>query len=297
MKKKFLLLAFPFLFFSCNNSKKNTETILTGTATIYVDETLTPIIEDQTAVFEGEYSGSKFNIVSKSESDILNGLFSGKVAIAILARNLKKEEQDFFKSKKISPRATIFAKDALVLIANKRRKDTLINLDDIIMFIKGKPTRIKGLVFDNPNSSTVRYFKELAGVSELPKQKIFSFDTNEEVIKYISKNEGLIGVVGLNWIVQPADGMREFVDKINILSVKEFGKKEYFSPSQNDIAEGNYPLSRDLYIVNIQSFAGLGIGFASFITGDRGQRIILKSGLLPVRIPPRLIQIKKGIDN
>ncbi len=35
--------------------------------------------------------------------------------------------------------------------------------------------------------------------------------------------------------------------------------------------------------VNCQGFSGLGMGFASFVAGDIGQRIILKSGLLPIK--------------
>jgi phosphate transport system substrate-binding protein len=37
------------------------------------------------------------------------------------------------------------------------------------------------------------------------------------------------------------------------------------------------------------------MGFASFVAGDIGQRIILKSGLLPVRMPGRNI-IKSNVD-
>jgi hypothetical protein len=33
------------------------------------------------------------------------------------------------------------------------------------------------------------------------------------------------------------------------------------------------------------------MGFASFVAGDVGQRIVLKSGLLPVRIPTRKFTI------
>jgi phosphate transport system substrate-binding protein len=29
-------------------------------------------------------------------------------------------------------------------------------------------------VFDNPNSSTARYMKELAGIEELPKEEVYS---------------------------------------------------------------------------------------------------------------------------
>jgi phosphate transport system substrate-binding protein len=39
------------------------------------------------------------------------------------------------------------------------------------------------------------------------------------------------------------------------------------------------------------------MGFASFVAGDRGQRIILKSGLLPVRTPGRLLLIKNKVNN
>jgi phosphate transport system substrate-binding protein len=54
-------------------------------------------------------------------------------------------------------------------------------------------------------------------------------------------------------------------------------------------------LARDLYIINCQGYSGLGMGFAS-VAGDIGQRIILKSGLLPVRMPGRNIIIKSNVD-
>jgi phosphate transport system substrate-binding protein len=58
-------------------------------------------------------------------------------------------------------------------------------------------------VFDNPNSSTARYMKELAGIEELPKE-VYSFKVNKDVVKFISENDGMIGVVGLNWLYQPS---------------------------------------------------------------------------------------------
>jgi phosphate transport system substrate-binding protein len=37
------------------------------------------------------------------------------------------------------------------------------------------------------------------------------------------------------------------------------------------------------------------MGFASFLGGERGQRIILKSGLVPERVPSRKIMIRNKI--
>ena len=67
--KVYILVLVSILFVMCNQKeqiKSSTESILKGTATIFVDETLTPIIEDQVAVFESNYE-AKIKIVSKSE--------------------------------------------------------------------------------------------------------------------------------------------------------------------------------------------------------------------------------------
>jgi phosphate transport system substrate-binding protein len=298
--KVFILFFVSISFVMCNKSdqsKKDNESILKGSATIFVDETLTPIIEDQIAVFESKYD-AKIKIVSKSESELVISLFKEKSGIAILSRNLTLNENKIFEQKKITPKITKFATDAIAFISNKNNKDTLIELKTVIEFMQGKHNpRIKGLVFDNPNSSTVRYMNELAKTKAFPEKSVYSFKTNQEVIKFVAQNEGMIGVVGLNWLSQPTPNMQEFVDKVNVMNVKSLENNAYYSPSQNNIAEGKYPLARDLYIINAQGFSGLGMGFASFVAGDIGQRIILKSGLLPVRVPGRKINIRNEIIN
>lgn len=300
-KSKLFLLGFVCVcFVMCNKSDQSNnskESILKGSATILVDETLTPIIEDQVAIFESKYK-AKIKIVSQSEAELVVSLFKEKSGIAILTRNLTINENKIFEQKKITPKITKFATDAIAFISNKSNKDTLIELKSVIDYMQGKQNaRIKGLVFDNPNSSTVRYMNELAGINAFPKEGVYSFKTNQEVIKFVAENDGMIGVVGVNWLTQPMPIMEKYVDKINVLSVKSTTNSKFYSPSQNNIAEGKYPLARDLYIINAQGYSGLGMGFASFVAGDIGQRIILKSGLLPVRVPGRRINIRNEINN
>ena len=298
--KMYSLIFISFLFVMCNQKeqkKADKESILKGSTTIFVDETLSPIMEDQVAVFESNYE-AKIKLVSKSESETLISLFKQKSAIAVLTRNLTNEENKIFEQKKITPKITKFATDAIAFISNKSTKDTLIDLKNVVEFMQGKPSSsIRGLVFDNPNSSTVRYMNSLAGIQSIPEKGVYSFKTNEEVIKFVAQNKGMIGVVGVNWLYQPMPEMKKFVDKVNVLSVKGLTGENYYAPSQNNIAEGKYPLARDLYIINGQGYSGLGMGFASFVAGDIGQRIILKSGLLPVRIPGRRINVRHGVYN
>jgi phosphate transport system substrate-binding protein len=294
-------LGFILVFFACNQTNKqksNNETILKGSTSILVDETLLPIVGDQVEVFESLYAGSKIKLIAKSEAESVLALSKNTSKIAILSRKLNPEEEKVFESKKITPRTTVFAIDAIAFISNKRNKDTLIALQDVVDFMKGKSNAtIKGMVFDNPNSSTVRYMNELSGLKEMPSKGIFSFKTNEEVIQFVSENDGMIGIVGVNWLMQPSLKMQPIVDKVNLISVKGIGKTAYYAPTQNNLAEGKYPLARDLYIVNCQGYSGLGMGFASFVAGDIGQRIILKSGLLPIKIPGRNIKTRKQLEN
>ncbi|WP_395047751.1 PstS family phosphate ABC transporter substrate-binding protein [Flavobacterium sp.] len=300
MKKISLLVLISCLFivvFSCDKKVKNQEeTIIKGKATILVDETLLPVIEDQKEVFENQYNAS-ITLVGKSESEIVQLLSKNKQQLAILSRELTESEAEIFKTKKITPRITTLATDAIAFISHKNNSDTIIDLEKVITFVQGKNQNdFKGLVFDNPNSSTVRYIKELAKINVLPKEKIFSFQTNNEVIHFVAKNEGMIGVVGVNWLSQPSPAMRETIKIVKVLSVKSLKTATFVKPSQDHIASGLYPLTREVKMLNYQPFPGLGMGFASFVAGEIGQRIILKSGLVPAKIPNRNIILRKEIN-
>jgi phosphate transport system substrate-binding protein len=56
-----------------------------------------------------------------------------------------------------------------------------------------------------------------------------------EVIKYVSENDGMIGVIGVNWLTQPLPDMQKYVD-VASLSVK-FKENGYYKPSQNNSRE------------------------------------------------------------
>ena len=290
----FILLAFLFVF-SCQKKNENKDTIIEGKATVYVDESILPIVEDETAVFETEYT-AKLELIPKSENEVVNALLNDTAKIAILARQLSAKEIKAFKIKKITPKTTPFATDAIAFIKNRTSNDSLVALQDIIDFLKGKTVpSMKGLVFDNANSSTVRYLLEISGIAVANQKNVFSLKTNQDVIKYVAGNNGMVGVIGMNWIFQPPLDLQEVLDKVTVQSVQGVGKSEYYFPTQDNLATSKYPLARHLYIINCQGYSGLGMGFGSFLTGERGQRIVLKSGLLPERTPSRKIVIRNTI--
>lgn len=294
----YILIFSLFAVTSCQQQNKSeVQSYTTGKENILVDESFAPIIEDQTYVFESTYPDAKLNLIMKSENELINAFMDDQAQVAVLSRELTADERKHFDNKKVRILVNRFAVDGIALISHKSRADSTADVADIIKVLKGETSSLGNLVFDNANSSTVRYFKELAGVKELPAKGVYALKTNADVIKYVHENPGTVGVVGVNWIVQPPVDLERQVADLKILGVKNVtgkpGSDGYYKPDQNDIALELYPLARPLYIINCEGGPGLGTGFASFIAGERGQRIVLKSGLLPDSIPSREINIIK----
>ncbi|MFM6975825.1 MAG: PstS family phosphate ABC transporter substrate-binding protein [Sphingobacteriaceae bacterium] len=268
-----------------------------GEATVVVDESFAPVIDDQLFVFHSAYPEVQITPIYKPENELLKLFLTDSVRIAVMSRTLSADEEQFFKHKNITIRVNRFAVDGIALITQNSNRDSLVKVQDIIQVMKGQSSKIASLVFDNPNSSTVRYLKELAGVSQLPAKGIYALKSNPDVIRYVASHSGSIGVVGINWIEQPDVDLEQDVAKLKVLAVKnlpgKLGSDQYYKPTQNDLALGFYPLMRNLYLINCEGGAGPGTGFVTFVAGERGQRMILKSGLLPDSIPSREIIIRK----
>jgi phosphate transport system substrate-binding protein len=85
-----------------------------------------------------------------------------------------------------------------------------------------------------------------------------------------------------------------FLSRIKVLDLTSSDNPvypdDYFKPYQAYIALSQYPLIREVYMINREGRAGLGTGFVSYVAGDAGQRIVRIAGLLPATMPVRIIK-------
>lgn len=300
MRRIVLFVTVALLAAGCINSQKKggqtskaqVETPTRGTATLMVDETLISLIKSEVNVFEYDYKYAHVNIVALADRDISRLLLSDSLRLAVIARELTSEELAWFESKTLTPRTTPIAYDGVALVVNSQNDMDSISMDELRVQLRGTASNAMTMVFDNPASSTVSYMKKIAGSDSLP--RAFSMNSNSEILEYIASHPGAIGFTGVDWLYEADSLHRKYVDKIKVIAV---GDKTtgYYKPTQNDIAGGYYPLTRTIYIVNAQGSSGLGVGLASFMAGDVGQRIVLKSGLVPVTFPKREINIRKKL--
>jgi len=302
--KKLVLLRLVFVglvaFSACNNPQpERAQTIVSGKVKVMVDETLLPVMEEQVAVFEHLYDRTDVDMSSAQENQIISKLLNKEVEVAVLTRQLTEQESEFFKMRKFTPRVYKFATDAVAVVVNRQTADSVITLDHMVRIMRGEEVTgaLNRLVFDNANSSTVRLLKELADVDSLPDDGVYALKSNLDVLKYVYETPQSVGVVGVSWIVRPDSAAKQYVDGIKVLAVRGRGNEPagqgYYKPSQSNLADSLYALARPVYVVNAEPRKSLGMGFAAFLTGESGQRVILKAGLLPDSIPPRELIIRE----
>lgn len=288
-----IFIVLILIVFACNKSSNavDEESYVKGKAEIYVDESLLPIVEDQEMVFENKYPKANITLIPKSDSEIVNLLMHQKIDIAVLSHELTPNQEKTLIAKDVIATNTPFCSDAIALVVNNSNATTAITTSEIYEILKGKETNYQ-FVFDNENSSTLSYLMSKAGVKSLPKS-VTALKNNLEVIKFVSENNNSIGFVGVNWLLNPSMELESTVKKVKVLAVGSSIEKAV-KPSQTYIETKEYPFVRKIYLLNYQGRVGLGMGFASFIKSEVGQRIILKSGLTPVKIPTREIRIIKN---
>lgn len=308
-KFRLIGLASFVLLVACNSKPKDgqTDTYASGVIAIAVDESFRPIIQEEIDVFEKIFPLAGIIPHYTTEVDAVNLLLKDSVRVAIVTRTLTSKELNSFHSRKFFPRVIKLATDGIALIVNNQNTDSLISVRDVRRILTGEVSEwgeiypksgLKdiSLVFDNKNSSTVRFaIDSICGGRELS-GKVKALHTNQQVIEYVAHTPEAIGVVGVNWLGNRSDTTNlSFRNEFRVLSVSAEDvatPENSYKPYQAYLFYEYYPLARNIYILLNDPRNALPWGFASFLTSDRGQRIILKSGLLPATQPIRIVNIK-----
>lgn len=293
-----------------DNAKGPATTATTGIIPLSVDESFAPIIDQEIAVFENAYPDASLLPVYGSEVDAINLLLSDSVYLAITTRPLTEAEEAGLEQKLLFAKPVLLASDAVALIVNRANQDSLLSVGQLRKILSGEITSWKQLdpksslgeitfVFDNPNSGMLRYLRDsLMGGAPLS-DKLFAQNGNREVIDYVEKTPGALGVVGVSWVMDMADTtLLSFDPKIRVMALTEQAVPDpynTFKPYQAYIATGEYPLSRHVYAILSEPYAGLATGFTTFLAGYKGQRVILRAGLVPATQSLRIVNVRDNI--
>jgi phosphate transport system substrate-binding protein len=298
------------LIFSCSRGRSTgqiNETPTSGNIRISIDESFKLLFDTQLYTFQYFYPEAHITPSFKPEIEVVNDFLNDSVRTVVSTYKLSKEEEDNLLAHQIVVLTTKIAYDALALIINPDNVDSLLLSTDVEKIFQGKisswseinPKNNSGqinVVFDNIKSGNVRYFKEKFNLPDSLPSNFMSARTNEEVISYVKNHRGALGILSSNWISDRQDTVSEkFLSEIRVVAITpEYDPTgpNYFKPYQAYIANKSYPYVRDVYMLCRETFLGLGRGFIQFVAGEKGQRIVLKSKLVPATMPVRILNFK-----
>jgi phosphate transport system substrate-binding protein len=297
------------LLASCGGSSNNkqTDTPTNGRIRVSIDDSYKLLVDAETQTFSSLYRYAKVELQYKPEADVINDFMNDSVQFIIVNRKLSANQESYLRERQFVPKTLRIAIDAVALIVNNANPDTSLFYQNVKDIFSGKvktwkqinpKSKLKDIavVFDNFKSGNPRFFKEKFALDSFP-ANCFAAQSNEEVITYVEQHPEAIGVIGVNWISDPADSVsHSFLKRFKVAGIALEGDNvpgtKFYKPYPGYIAEGSYPFTRDVYSINRQTYIGLAHGYSSFIAGEKGQLIVLHAGLVPAAMPVRLVEIK-----
>ena len=291
---------------ACTEKDKSGKTLDTPTAgflRIAVDESLRPLLDAEVKAFEGIYTNAHVQVTYCSEQDAMDALLKDSVRLIVITRKLGKDEAGIISGQKIVPHEVVIAKEGVALIMNKNNPDSLLHLNTLKDMLHGKISDSKfpgatinpvdlELVFDNPTSGIVRFLQDSVAVFNKLPAFCFAVNSNPEVVNYVSRKANAIGLIGVSWISDKDDSTaNRFLSTVRVASISK--GRGFYQPYQAYIAQGDYPLIREVVMISREARAGLASGFMAFTAGEKGQRVVLKAGLVPSTMPLRIVEINQ----
>ena len=288
---------------SCHSGKgkkiAGNDDLRSGVIHISVDESFKPIIDSQIRVFMSQFPDATIIPHYKAEADCLRDLLNDSIREVIVTRGLSEEE---VKSLKDTLGFALswgkIASDAIAVIVNNKSEDSLFTMGEIRSLMNGTSGyKLHPVLDGNAATSTVRFMIDSVLKGKSLAQDVTAAKTSEEVIDYVSRNEGAIGFIGVSWIGNPEDEQQlGFLTKVKVASIEardDPGK--FIKPYQANIATKRYPMVRGLYYIVKENYSGLGRGFTNFLKNEKGQLIFQRAYLVPsnMNFTIRSAQIKE----
>ncbi|AWL11108.1 Phosphate-binding protein PstS [Saliniradius amylolyticus] len=253
--------------------------------------------------FKGHYPHVTFQIQASGSSTAPSALTEGTANVGPMSRELKESELNYFASTHgYEPTVLVVAIDAIALFAdlhNPIEGLSLPQIDAIFSITRycggEQPLRFwhqLGLEGQWANKRIQLFGRNsVSGTYGLFKQKAlcngdFLPTVNEQpgsasVVQSVAYSDGALGYAGFGYKIAG----------VKTLPVSP-GDGPYVKPSMVNIASGDYPLSRFLYLVVNkppgQALPLLEQEFIRFILSEEGQKLVERDGFIP--IPERLIR-------
>ncbi|MBC7487624.1 MAG: substrate-binding domain-containing protein, partial [Cytophagaceae bacterium] len=282
------ILGASILLVACNEVPKGDAPIIIRTDTIFVacDSSQHAIVNELVEVYEALNPIRKVIPIYAREKKLYDYIRSNKVDVILRSYLLTPSEKKDIETRKLNAKTHPFWTDGLAVIAGDQFGKTEITEEELRAVLTNRSTSFHVIV-DNSNTAAYALIYDRYAVDK-QQINVYSGGSEDSVISAVKRRSNCIGLISSSYFT----GEEEALPKgIKLVGLVPSGKQQAEYPFQDQLYNEVYPLSRKIYGINVGAKQSSGSAFASFVLSDRGQRIILKAGLLPAKIPPRTIEL------
>ncbi len=217
-------------------------------------------------------------------------LINGTVEIANASREIKSEEIQQANDNGIKPVEYIVARDAIAVIVNQSNPIKQLTIQQLSDIYSGKinnwsdvggEDRIIVRLSRETNSGTHVFFLEnVIRMGNPEDTTLFSTDTlllpsSQGITSETRDNPNAIGYDGLGYVTPD----------VKVIAIARDSSGPYILPSAETVNQGQYPISRDLYMYTNDQPKGAIADYINWIMTPEAQSIVTELGFVPIVNP------------
>lgn len=251
-------------------------------------DTVLPVSQEAAEMYMSLNPNARVTVTGGGSGVGISALMDGTTDIAMSSRSIKFNERVKLKNAGKQLREAVVAYDALAVIVNPSNPVTHLTRSQLEAIFRGKVTNwnqvrdpytgkrgpnLKIVVYSRETSSgTYEFFKTSVLREKNYMAGVLSMPATGAVIQSVSQTRGAIGYVGMAY-VNP---------KVRAVKVS-YDNKHFVYPTMETGRDHVYPIIRELYYYYTADKATVVEPFLRFLLSERGQRLVMKSGYVPVR--------------
>ncbi|MDX8390911.1 MAG: substrate-binding domain-containing protein [Mariprofundaceae bacterium] len=244
--------------------------------------TVLPIISAAAQAYHAKHPDVTITVSGGGSGVGIASIIQGTAALGMASRDIDSKEKSQLGD---GTRVVTIAMDAVAVVVSKAvylGGVEQLSLKDIADIYRGKIKNWKELggpdsrilVIDKEASRGTRHVFAKAVLGHAHARAAGAFivsGSNNEEQAIISRSDSAIGMLSNAWLN----------DKVRGLAILVHGQR--LQPTLEHVRDGSYPISRGLHVILAKDAEPEANDFIAFLLSEAGQKIVEKSGYLPVR--------------
>lgn len=278
------------------------DTPTSGHILILADRDCRAVVDKELSVFSALYPKAEIQVRYLDEADLLPAMLNDSVRCVVTTLVPTGAQQAHYRKRNISTPVVPIYRAGIAVVVHRDSPVKYINLGQVAALL-GKTDGVQvttdaednrfldslRALFADAGSGVARQLRDSLRIGQLKAQALPDVAA---VVEQVSRSTRVVGFLPFEAISDLDDpAVRALREQVRLLPIAKDAASLPVALNQSTLGDGTYPLMRTVNMVLTEGKSGLGTGFVSFVANIKGQRIILKQGLVPVKMPERNIQL------